>query len=233
MTLSFQIIAAGVAVLLLGVLGILLVLPTEKTKKPRAQKLPATIDDERSKDWQAVSLKLERHIQALRKQVVEYQKIKTVLERDLAIQTQKYNKLQEKLAQERDWQKKEEDDIQKKANEISALKNDLRKVEHELSAAHSDRLRFERELRESKMEKDSLAQVRRGLELHVQKIEAENDVLRKQIKELRWETERLSEKKDAESWVPKEDFQKLAEDLRNKEKELARLTQILSSRGGL
>lgn len=227
MTLSFQIIAAGVAVLLLGVLGVLLVLPTEETKRPRPQKQPPAPGQEQSKDWQAVSLKLERHIQALRKEIVEYQKTKTALEKDLAIQTQKYNKLHEKLAQERDWQKKEEDDIQKKTNEILSLKNDVRKIEHDLNTAHSDRLRFERELRESKLEKDSLAQVRRNLELHVQKIEAENDVLRKQVKELRWETERLSEKKDAESWVPKEDFQKLVEDLRDKEKELARVREQL------
>ncbi len=228
MTFSFQIIAAGIAVLLLGVLGILFLIPTEKTKRSRSFKENnAKPQEPLSKDWQAVSLKLERHIQALRKEVGEYQKTKMTLERDLAVEKQKYSKLQEKLAQERDWQKKEEDDIQKKANEILALKNDLRKIEHDLGVMHSERLSFERQAREAKIENDSLAQVRRNLELHVQKIEAENDTLRKQIKELRWETQRLSEKKDAESWVPKEDFQKLADQLRTKEKDLARLREQL------
>lgn len=226
MTLSFQIIAAGIAVFLLGVLGILLIVPTKKTRRQRfsgEQKIKSQQPPQ--KDWQAVSLKLERHIQALRKEIDEFQRKEKDLQRDLSVQSQKYSKLQEKLLQERDWQKKESDDIEKKAQEILALKNDLRKMEHDLGVMHSDRLRFERQLRESKDENTSIAQVRRNLELHVQKIEAENEVLRKTVKELRWETERLSQKKDAESWVPKEDFEKLQADLRNKEKDLARLRE--------
>ncbi len=226
MTLSFQIIAAGIAVFLLGVLGILLIVPTKKTRRERSsgeQKMKSQMPPQ--KDWQSVSLKLERHIQALRKEIDESQRKEKNLERDLSVQSQKYSKLQEKLLQERDWQKKESDDIEKKAQEILTLKNDLRKMEHDLGVMHSDRLRFERELRESKSENDSIVQVRRNLELHVQKIEAENEVLRKTVKELRWETERLSEKKDAESWVPKEDFEKLQDNLRNKEKDLVRLRE--------
>lgn len=226
MTLSFQMIAAGIAVFLLGVLGFLALTPSAKSKRGRGHpsdkpkpNVPA------DKEWQAVSLKLERHIHALRKEIEEYQKKQRSLEADLSIEKQKYAKLQEKLLQERDWQKKEEADVEKKAQEIAALKNNSQKLENDLGSMHLERLRFERELRETKSENDAILQVRRALELQVQKLEAQNEALHKEVKELRWETQRLSEKKDAESWVPKEEFEKLQENLRNKEKDLARLQE--------
>ena len=226
MTLSFQIIAAGIAILVVGVLGVLLLIPTEKTKRNRLRKEDkAKLDALPVKDWQAVSLKLERHIQALRTDIEEYQKKERILDREVTVQKEKYNKLQEKLAQERDWQKKEEDDLDKKAKEILALKNDLRKLEHDLGTMHSDRLRFERELREAKSDNESVNSVRRDLELQTAKLAAENESLRKELKEMKWENARLAEKKDTQSWIPKQDFEKLEADLRNKEKDLAHLRE--------
>ncbi len=226
MTLSLQIIAAGGAVLISGMIGILLLMPSEKTKRQSSAKVSRLKPDEPAvKDWEAVSLKLERVVQALRKEIEEYQRKEKTLERDLTVQKEKYNKLQEKLAQERDWQKKEEDDIEKKAKEILALKNDVRRIEHDLSVTHAQRLKFERDFREAKSEGESITVVRRNLELQVQKLEAETDNQRKQIKELKWENSQLSQKKDAESWVPKEDFQKLEAEIRNKERDIARLKE--------
>ena len=49
--------------------------------------------------------------------------------------------------------------------------------------------------------------------------------MRKELREVKMQNMRLSEKKDAESWVPKEDFEKLVAELRHKEKDLARLKE--------
>ncbi|MCB9756816.1 MAG: hypothetical protein H6753_00150 [Candidatus Omnitrophica bacterium] len=228
MEISFQVMAAGAVVIIAGIIGLLLLVPTDKVKRHR---LPRDAKDKVSsapeKDWQAVSLKLERHIQALRKEIQEYQKKTSLLDRDLTVYKEKYVKLQEKLAQERDWQKKEEQGLEKRTQEILALKNEARRLEHDLSVMHSDRLRLERQLRESKSEQDTINMQRRDLELEIAKANAENERLRKEVKELKWDNVRLAEKKDAQSWIPKEDFEKLEVTFRQTEKELARLKEQL------
>ena len=228
MEISFQVMAAGAVVIIAGMIGLLLLAPVDKMKRHRLQ--PAAKDKVPSapeKDWQAVSLKLERHIQALRKEVEDYQKKERFLERDLTVQKEKYVKLQEKLEQERDWQKREEQGTEKRTQEILALKTEARRLEHDLSAMHSDRLRLERELRESKSEQDAINTQRRDLELEIAKVNVENEHLRKELKELKWENARLAEKKDAQSWIPKQDFEQLQATLRNAEKDLARLKEQL------
>ena len=228
MEISFQVMVAGAVVIVAGIIGLLLLAPVDKMKRSRVgrgakDKVPLAPE----KDWQAVSLKLERHIQALRKEIVEFQKKERVLSRDLTVQSEKYVKLQEKLAQERDWQKKEGEGVEKRTKEISALKTEARRLEHDLNVMHSDRLRLERELRESSREKEDLSTVRRDLELQVAKVRAENESLRKELKELKWENARLAEKKDAQSWVPKKDFEQVQASLHNTEKDLARLKEQL------
>lgn len=228
MEISFQVMAAGAVIIIAGIIGIVLLAPVDKMKRHRLardskDKAPIAPD----KDWQAVSLKLDRHIQALRQEIQEYQKKARLLERDLTVGKEKYVKLQEKLAQERDWQKKEEQGLEKRAQETLALKTEARRLEHDLSVMHSDRLRLERELRESKSEQDAIHAVRRDLEMQVAKVNVENDSLRKELKELKWENMRLAEKKDAQSWIPKQDFEKLAETLQQTEKDLARLKEQL------
>lgn len=228
MEISFQVMVAGAVVIIAGMIGLLLLAPVDKMKRHRLQreaKDKAHIAPE--KDWQAVSLKLERHIQALRKELEEHQKKVRILDRDLTVGKEKYVKLQEKLAQERDWQKKEEQGLEKRTQEMMALKNEVHRLEHDLSVMHSDRLRLERELRESKSQQDALAAMGRDLQLQVAKVNAENESLRKELKELKWENMRLAEKKDAQSWIPKEDFEKLATTLQQAEKELARLKEQL------
>ncbi len=228
MTISFQILVAGAAVLVFGLLGILLLVPSKKTKRNRMSKEERTKASEApATDWQAVSLKLERHIQAMRKEVEELQKKERAVERELIVQKEKYIKLADKLAQERDWKKREEDELDKKTKEVLASKDDLRKMEHDLGLMHAERLRFERELKEAKSDNEAINTVRRDLELQTAKLSAENESLRKQVKEFRWEVERLSEKKDAESWVPKQDYEKLEAQFRNKEKDLAHLKEQL------
>lgn len=227
--LTYQFWIAGIALLLFGIAGILLISPSKQTGRRKSRKDEEAEDPQSPvKDWQAVSLKLERHIQAQRREIEEFQKKERALDRDLVVQKEKYAKLQEKLAQERDWQKKEEDDLEKKAKEITTLKTDLRKLQDDLSATHAERLRFEREVREAKSENDSLNQTRRQLELKVQTQDAEIDNMRKQLKDLKWENSQLSIKKDAESWVPKEDYQKLENELHEKEKTLARLREQIN-----
>jgi chromosome segregation ATPase len=228
MTLSFQMIAAGVAVIVFSVIGILLLMPAEKARQARRRK-DEQIKADPAKDWEANSLHLERHIQALRRDIETYQKTERTLTRDLEVQKEKYHKLQEKLTQERDWKKREDDELEKKTREIATLKTSLRTTEDDLNATHSERLRFERELREVKGELESVIAARRNFELQVQKLEAETESQRKQIKDLKWESSQLSnklaDKKEAESWVPKDEFEKLQVELRHKDKELARLKE--------
>jgi len=227
MTLSFQMIAAGVAVLVFAVIGILLLVPPDKSKQRRLREEKEK--DDPAKNWEETSLRLERHIQAMRREIETHQKTERTLTRDLDVQKEKYTKLQDKLSQERDWQKREEGDLEKKTKEITTLKTNLRTVEDNLNATHSERLKFEREAKEAKSELESVAQARRNFELKVQTLEAEVDNLRKQVKDLKWEisqlTGKLVDKKEAESWVPKEEFEKLQKELRKKEDDIERFRE--------
>lgn len=225
--MSFQMIAAGLAILLMGIVGYLLLIPGEKTSRARVKREKPAKDEAPEKDWQAASLKLEKHIQELRKELEQSQKQERDLDREVALQKEKYAKLQDKLAQERDWQKREENDADKKIKEIQSLKAEIKKYEGELEAIQGQRLRLEREKREIKDALDGVTEERRKLDLELTKFKAENETFRKDLREYREQNAKLSEKKDAEIWVAKTDYEKLEVELRNKDKDLARLREQL------
>src|SRR5210317_2062751 len=108
---SFAVIGIVIVFMLLGVL--FLVHISDRPKKRRKKKDKGEGAEE-TKDWYAVSVRLEKHIYSLRTQLEKEEKRAKKLEREIIIQKDKYEKVNEKLTQERKWQRKETDEVKRK-----------------------------------------------------------------------------------------------------------------------
>lgn len=211
-----QFIVLGI-VLVFILLAVLYFTPTTNARSRKKSRKEAV---ENEPDWQAVSLKLEKVIQALRRENAELQKEAKVIEREQTIQKEKYAKLQVSLGQERGWQTKEKSELEKKTQELVALKQELRQIEHTNAVEHAHCLKLERENKEAQEALNAAADAKRELDAELLKWRTQCDNYREEIKGLRSENQKLSEKQEAETWVAKTDFQKLKEEKREVEREL-------------
>ena len=204
-------------------LAVLFLIPTSQDSFARKRAKAKREAEPENKDWQAVSLRLEKHIYALREEINGLKKNEKVLEKELEIQREKNNKLQEKLNQERGWQEKEKSDIEKKAAEIQRLKNDQQANEQMMAREHSTRLGLERENREVTRQLAATSELKRNLEGDNAKLNAQLDACRKEIMELKSENALLSRKQQDETWIAKTEYVKLESQLRSLEKELSQM----------
>ena len=171
---------------------------------------------------------MERHIQALRKELIISQNRENDLERDIVIQKEKYKRMQEKLSQERGWQKKEKSDTEKKGHEIVQLKNNLKTAEQNLSHEHGMRLKNEREVKELKREVGTAVEQKRQVEIQLAKAKDLADDYRKEILELKESNRVLSKKHDDTTWIAKSEYIKLEKQFKKVQGELADLKRQVS-----
>ena len=122
MPVEFLLVVGVVLILIL--LGIIFLIPGEKKSKKNKKK-----DQEelllRQKDWEQKAIRLEKHVQSLRAEILTFQKNEKVNEKELTVERVKVKKLQEKLSQEREWHKKEQNVIDKRGKESQQLKTEL------------------------------------------------------------------------------------------------------------
>lgn len=213
-------VIAGISLIFI-LLGILFLIPTEKTAYRHIYKRSAAPLPEESKDWQAVSLKLEKHVLELRRQIDAQQKREKHLQRELAVEHDKYVKLQEKLSQERDWQKKEKDGVDRRNTEIIQLQKDRQEIEQNLEKEHSRRLMLEREMREAKDSMTAANDLKNSLEVQIAKLQAHVDKYRAEINELKQENLKLSKKHDETTFVAKSEYERVEKLLKDTQKEFA------------
>lgn len=213
---------AVIAIILVIILGVLFMIPTEGGRsRRRIRKEPP------EKDWQDVSLKLERHIHALRRELEKLQVREKVLEQDVIVQKEKNEKLQDKLTQERGWKSKEKTDIEKKTEELNRYRQDLKTAEASLAQEHGVRLRLEKEIRETQALMVSANEAKVALEAEIARLKAQIDNHRKEISDLREKNNVLEKKHDETTWIAKSEYLKVEKSLREKENELERLKHQL------
>ncbi len=224
LTADFYIFAAVIFILIF--LSILFFIPIDKRNllKKKGGDLGNLSEN---KDWKEVSLKLERHIYNLRQEIEHLQKGARALEKELKIEKDKYAKLQEKLSQERGWQKKEEEDIERKTKEWLQQKEDLKTAEGNLEQEHRDRLRLERELEEIKTEALQANEGKRTLEIQIAKLNAQIEYYRKEMLQLREINAKLSQREEETTFIAKSEYAKLEQQLKQKDKELEALRNQL------
>ena len=223
--LSTEILVLIAIIFIFLLLGFLFLMPSGKTGRRRKKR---SNEGEQEKDWQAVALKLERHINALRNQIDGMQKKGKILERELIIQKDKYEKVQEKLSQERKWQKKEKGDVEKKTNELIKLKKNFQEAEQNLAQEHGERLRLQKEVKETAGVVTDLSEAKGSLESEIMKLKAKNDSYRQEINELKVLNARISKKHDEATWVAKSQYDKVEQELRTKDKEIEKLKKLLT-----
>ncbi len=216
---SIDVFALLGIVFIVILLIVLFFIPTEKNRE-KARKRRCQKQDQEGKDWRAVSLQLEKHIYGLRREIESGQNRLKATERDLLVQKEKYKKMQDKLHQEREWQKKDQADQHKKGEEINRLQRDLKKTEQSLAKEHGQRLKVERELRQSQADMQATDQKRHDLEVQLARFKTEYRQLQHEMAEIRAENGRLKKKHDEATFIAKSDYQKLEKRLKETEREL-------------
>jgi len=216
--------AASGIILILILLAVLFLMPSPSKKKKKGRKAPEEPTAQEQECLQKIA-RLEKYIKSLRDEILVFQKAEKDHEKDLAVERAKVKKFQEKLSQEREWHQKEQNTIDKKSKEFHLAKEELSKVQDLYSSEHSANLRLEQELKEMKRQNDSLNEQRRKVEGDnaLLKAKIEND--RREIQGLKKENAELAKKKDDVSWVAKSEYDRVAQTLKAKEKELERITR--------
>lgn len=223
--LFINIIVIAGLILVVVFFSVLFLIPTERRGKKR--KKPNMSENSRQKDWKQVSLRLEKHVHALRRKIEELQKSVRNKEKQALIEEAKSRKLQEKLVQEKKWHEKENDDISKRTSESYKLRGEILKIQESFAKEHAVRLRQDRELKEFKGENDSLNNLRRNLELENARMKSTGENYRIQVAHLKAENTEFKKKREDIMWVAKTDYLRVERLLKEKEKELERVEREL------
>jgi len=187
--------------------------PSRFRKRRRDQK-------EQHKDWRAVSLRLEKHIYRLRRDIETEKGRGKQLERELLIQKEKCKQLDNKLGQERGWQQKEKEDAEKKGRENIELQKNLKKAEQHLAQEHGARLKRERELKELQRTLDESVERQRTLEVRLAKFKASQEHHLKELASLKAENAQLKKKHEEATFVAKSEYERIEKQLKQRDKEL-------------
>lgn len=209
-------------VLILVLLGIVFVIPGEKKEKKMKKKFQEELI-QKNKDLEKRSGSLERHVRSLRDRILAYQKNEKESEKVLMVERVKIKKFQEKLSQEREWHKKEQNAVDKREKEFRQLRAELEKMQESFSNEHALTIRLERGLKDFKQQNDSLNDQRRTIEAENARLKAKGENDKKEISHLKKENIQLSKKNDDVQWVTKTEYDRIAKLLEQKEKELQRI----------
>lgn len=224
--MSSEFLAVSGIIFILIFLGVVFYIPSErKVKKKKKKNSPVVEPVQVQKDWEQRALRLEKHIQSLRDEILVLQKGEKVIEKHLVVEKVKVKKLQEKLSQEREWHKREQESIDKKGSEFQQLKMELVNVQEIFSNEHAANLRFENQVKELKEGNDALTERRRTVEGENAKAKAKIENNKKEIVQLKKENTQFKKKKEDTSWIAKSEYERVERLLKEKEKELARINR--------
>lgn len=221
MSTTTFVISLGLIFILI-LLIVLLAVPTgKKSQKKKGKQPPLPSDQE--KEWLTKIAGLHKHIHSLQEEIASLKNDAKAKDKQLAVENVRVKKLQEKLGQERQWQKKEQQILDKRSEEFQQLKNELLKIQAQLSHEHALNLKLESEGRELKQHYDALQEKRRSLESRNAQLEAKNESLERETARLRQENAELRKEKEDTAWIAKSEYDKIHLLLKEKEKELERL----------
>ncbi len=145
------------------------------------------------------------------------------MERALLIEKEKFERLQEKLEQERSWRRRETEEEERRKEALLRVREEIRALEAEAEKEHGIRLRLQRETADLKRDLQAAAVRRRELEGQVDRLEAQVRVYREEIRTLREDNQKLSRRHDESSWVAKSAYTALEVALEETRRELEAL----------
>ncbi len=220
-------VKVGIALIFVS-LGIIFFMPSEQRAKKKKRKKLKSIAQEPNLIQERLEQKiaqLEKQIGALRSETSSFDKKEKEQARLLMVEQVKVKKFQEKLSQEREWKKREKGNIDKKGKVFEKLKKELIEVQENFSKAHGKNLRFERKVGELQKENHALLEQRRSLEGENTQLKTKGDSDRREIATLKKDNARLVKKKEDEQWVAKSEYNRVSKLLKEKEKELERISR--------
>jgi len=200
------------------------VIPSEKKYKKRKKKPEVNLINELNDKKQSI-LRMDKHIQSLRSEILEYESKEKANVKYLMVERVKVKKLQEKLSQERRWHEKEQGSIEKKGKEFRQRKSDLIEAQENFSKAHSANIRNEQKIQELEQGNSSLTDQCRKVESENIGLSAKVESYRKEIAQLKRENIQLEKKNNDVSWIAKTEFDLVVKQLKEKEKQLERLNR--------
>lgn len=206
---------------LLFVWGLYFLIYTPDRRRAKRRRKPEKPQEQ--KDWKQISLRLEKHIQDLRKENVEFQKRIRVLEKQEEVYKGRYAEIQDRLQREKIWQKKEEEDLTKKNRQMKQYQEEVRQLEQRMEQEHAELIILRRSEAELKDTVERLEHQIKYLQGESQKAQAQADGYRKEMMELRSQNARLSKKHEDTQWIAKSVHLKLKEELRQVKNDLERL----------
>ncbi|MFA5059144.1 MAG: hypothetical protein WC676_00755 [Candidatus Omnitrophota bacterium] len=224
---NFLLIACAIILAVVTLIISLFIFFPEKSKTKSQQRQKEPIVD--SKHWETVIARLEKHIYSLKTEIGKLQQEQKNTLKDLAVEKAKTTKLQEKVLQEKEWLEKDQSAIQKKEKEASGFKDDLMKVQSELEAQHAVKLKLERELTELRKDLTRLTSENKELSLKSMRLESDVDHYKKEFLKQKHIADELVKKNDQTQWVAKTEYERLQTILKEKEKDIERLSRNQSS----
>ena len=224
MTVEFLLVVGVVLVLIL--LGIIFLIPGEKKGKKMKKKLQGELVQQKE-DLEQKVLRFEKHVRSLHGRILTLQKNEKANEKVLMVERVKVKKFQEKLSQEREWHRKEQNAVEKREKESHQLRTELRKIQEAFSEEHTRSIRLERELKDFKQQNESLNDRRRTMEGENARLKAKGENDKKEITHLKKENAQLSKKNEDAQWIAKSEYDRVAGLLEKKEKELRRMEREL------
>ena len=211
----------AVAVLTGVALGVILILlPGESRRVKQKKEKPA---EGETKDWEAISLRLEKHIQSLKKEIESLKLNEKKYLKDLALEKARNVKLQEKIKLENEWLEKEEATATKRDEETRQLKESLVKAQQELENEYSAKLKILQENKDLKSSFDQVNSEKKEYMAQSLSLKADVERLRKEIGNLKAAGEELKKKTDETHWVSKAEYARLEKLLKERDEEIRRL----------
>ncbi len=204
-------------VVLVGLVIVIYMMPTETAKSKKKEKKQALLPDpialDKTKDWKAIAERWEKNNNAL---LGDLEKIK-MHERTIAKQIEdmkaQHKDALEKLALEKSWREKEQTTLEKNKHHEQSLKDQIVHTEKDLEKEHSSRIRLERDLQELKIKHDEIVEAKREISVKATSLDTSLAAANKELKELKSENAKLKEKRADIQWVAKSEFDELKKEL--------------------
>ncbi len=221
----FNIILLIGAFLAVGIFVLAFLLPNETMTQRRKKERTAEAINPEDKKWQDTAYKMEKHINALHMDIEKFKATERRLQKELALEKSRATKLQGRVLQEKQWLSKDEESLEKKDHDIHDLKNALLKAQNDVELEHAASLRFEQQLKELKADFEVLKKETFDANVKAQRLEVETAAFKKDMFRYRKEYEDLKRKNEETDWVAKPEYERVVKDLREKAKELERVSR--------
>ena len=221
--MSFFDFMLGLGVLFIFMfLIVLYFVPHDKRLKQKALKEKGLSNQ---RDWQQKAALLERKLGNLKHENEQWWVKCQKKEEQIAVYKEAIRKLKNKLKQEKVWFSKEQHVVDKRIAEYNAIKEELAKAQEDFNSEHARTILLEAELKELKNTNKSNNDARRLLEAETTHLKEKIQEVRRDMAHLKKDNIDLKRKHEDTQWVAKADYLRVDKLLREKEKELARLSR--------